>query len=223
MKTTLKSLLFALPACLAVASTVNASDADGKSGMYAVTITNLTRGQTFTPVMVASHKRGQPLFTPGNPASPELATVAESGNTQPLSDKLLDSGVAFDTASSGALLGPGESVTVKVRTTKGYRYVSVVSMLIPTNDAFFAVNGVRGPGKHTVKSVASPVYDAGSEVNDELCISIPGPVCGGAAISPEDGEGYVHIHAGIHGIGDLAPATYDWRNPAAQISIARIR
>ena len=23
------------------------------------------------------------------------------------------------------------------------------------------------------------------------------------------GEGYVHINGGIHGIGDLAPATYD--------------
>ena len=80
-----------------------------------------------------------------------------------------------------------------------------------------------GPRGNKTATAVSPVYDAGSEINDELCISIPGPVCGGAAISPEDGEGYVHIHAGIHGIGDLAPATYDWRNPAARISVVRVK
>ena len=37
----------------------------------------------------------------------------------------------------------------------------------------------------------------------------------------DDGEGYVHIHRGMHGIGDLAPEIYDWRNPVAAITITR--
>ncbi len=32
-----------------------------------------------------------------------------------------------------------------------------------------------------------------------------------------------HIHAGIHGIGDLDPARRDWRKPVAQITIGQIR
>jgi hypothetical protein len=32
----------------------------------------------------------------------------------------------------------------------------------------------------------------------------------------------VHIHAGIHGIGELDPVAYDWRNPVALIEIRRL-
>ena len=38
----------------------------------------------------------------------------------------------------------------------------------------------------------------------------------------EDGEGFVHIHPGIHGGNSLDPAQHDWRNPVAAISITRI-
>lgn len=72
-------------------------------------------------------------------------------------------------------------------------------------------------------SYESPAYDAGSEPNDEQCVNIPGPVCGGAGGSPDTGgEGYVHIHAGIHGIGDLVAADRDWRNPVAKVVIKRV-
>ncbi len=36
------------------------------------------------------------------------------------------------------------------------------------------------------------------------------------------GEGYVHINRGIHGIGDLAPDVYDWRNSVAKITVTRV-
>jgi len=216
-----KKLLLSLLAITACAPVVSAVAGEG---MYAVTITNITRGQTLTPILVATHLKGHPLFELGDPASVELATVAESGNTAPLADMLMSSGKAYDTASSGGLLGPGETVTVNVKMMDHFNYVSVVAMLIPTNDAFFAVNGMMGPkGKKMVK-VMSPAFDAGSEMNDELCGNIPGPACGGEGASPDvDGEGYVHIHAGIHGIGDLTAAEYDWRNPVAKITMKRIK
>ena len=34
-----------------------------------------------------------------------------------------------------------------------------------------------------------------------------------------DKEGFIHVHAGIHGIGDLIEAERDWRNPVARIAI----
>jgi hypothetical protein len=102
-------------------------------------------------------------------------------------------------------------------------------MLIPTNDGFFAVNGVEAPEGNRTLTVFSPAYDAGSEVNDELCASIPGPdfvECGGpgGGGKPVGGEeGYVHIHRGMHGVGDFNASARDWRNPVAQIVIQRVR
>lgn len=66
------------------------------------------------------------------------------------------------------------------------------------------------------------LFTPGAMANDELCISIPGPVFGWEGASPGvSGEGYVHIHPGIHGIGDLIPAERDWRNLVASIMIQR--
>lgn len=190
--------------------------------LYEVTITNITKSQIFTPVMVASHRPGTKLFELGKPASHELEILAESGNPGPLSEKLVDEAGA-DVAVAEDVLPPGQSVTLYVKADGEHRYISVASMLIPTNDGIFAINGERGPrGRHSI-SLNSPAYDAGTEDNDELCVSIPGPpfLCNGEGVSPDGGEGYVYIHPGIHGIADLNEASYDWRNPVANISIRR--
>ena len=88
-----------------------------------------------------------------------------------------------------------------------------------SNDAFIGVKGARAPyaGKMVVLANA---YDAGSEANSEDCGFIPGPPCGnGESRAPGGAEGFVHIHSGIHGSGDLDPAEYDWRNPVARITM----
>ena len=202
---------------LLVSTSVLAGDAN-----FEVTITNVTRGQTFTPILVASHKKGVKLFELGEVASDELATLAEDGDVAPLTGLLIGNPEVIDVADSGGMLAPGDSVTVVVDASHGAKQVSVASMLIPTNDAFFSLNGVEAPKGNKTVVYLSPAYDAGSEPNDELCAHIPGPACGGAGSSPGvGGEDYVHIHAGIHGIGDLDADMYDWRNPVAQISIRR--
>ena len=98
------------------------------------------------------------------------------------------------------------------------KYVTVAGMLAATNDAFYAVRGIRLPknGKITVRAIA---YDAGSEVNDEAAGSIP--ALGNDTYSNEDGEGFIHIHRGVQGIGNLEPI-HDWRNPVVQITIERL-
>lgn len=199
------------------------------AAQYEVSITNLTRGQTFTPILVASHKPGVELFELGKSASDELAALAEGGDTEQLGQSLYDTGRLIDSADSGGLLGPGETVVVKVDAPRHWRaQISLAAMLLPTNDGFFALNGVHAPSFRKSVTYFSPVYDAGSEPNDEDCANIPGPapemLCHGAGGSPDEGgEGYVHVHSGIHGIGDLATEIYDWRNPAAKITIKRVR
>jgi hypothetical protein len=206
-----------LSGSLFITSNVTAS---GGRGVYEVTVTNVTQGEIFTPIMVASHPRGLRLFEFGEAAGNELAMLAEGGDAGPLSALLLSEG-AHDVATAGDVLPPGGSVTLIVDVSAKNRYLSVASMLVPSNDAFFALNGVEGPRGHHTRTLFSPAYDAGSESNDELCVNIPGPpfICAGEGFNPADGEGYVHVHPGIQGVGDLVAANHDWRNPVAKISI----
>ena len=226
--------VFALGALACVGVTVDAQP----NHRYEVTITNLTRGQRFTPVLVASHKEGVKLFELGAAASSQLRTLAEEGDVGPLSMLLAADPNVGDVKNSPPpppptnLIAPGASVTVEVNAGGQFDHFSVAAMLIPTNDAFFAVNGMPGPKGNDTITYLVPAYDAGTERNDELCGSIPGPgfaECitpsnpagngGGAQVG--GGEGYVHIHAGIHGIGNISAAMRDWRNPVARITIRR--
>jgi hypothetical protein len=195
--------------------------ADGKA-TYDVTITNLTNSISFTPILVASHRKPVTIFELGSPASEDLSMVAESGNSAPLTATLKKNKQVVDVQNSGGLLLPGASVSVIVSAKRGAKLISIASMMLPTNDGFIALDSVQVP-KSGSATYYSPGYDAGTELNDELCANIPGPICGGAGGSPGVDEDYVHIHRGIHGIGDLNASTYDWRNPVAKITVTRIR
>jgi len=198
--------------------------ADSGTALYEVTITNVTRGEIFTPIMVATHNRNFKLFKAGEAASKELESLAESGNTKPLSDFLTQSKQALQVVTTAGPLLAGKSVVVQIKANKRFPLITVTSMLVPSNDAFFAVKGVHVPRAGRTRKFYSPAYDAGSEYNDELCVSIPGPpfICQGEGVSQASGEGYVHIHGGIHGIGDLNAAQHDWRNPVAMITIRKV-
>jgi len=190
---------------------------------YAVTITNLTRGQVITPPVVIVHNEDFRLFTFGEPAIPELAALAEDGDTGLILELPSTVPSVWRTAVAAGPILPGTSVTVEVAVRENFRYLSVAGMLASSNDAFFAVRGETVPavGERVVEAEA---YDAGSEENRESCEHIPGPPCGNPFIRNTAGaEGYVHVHAGIHGIGDLAPEEFDWRNPVAEVVIAPLR
>jgi len=208
---------------------------------FKVTITNLTGGpggetttpegmsaggQAFTPILVASHKAGVTLFSLGRAASVPLQDLAESGDTSMLKSALLSNPDVLDAETTDPNpLPPGQSVTVTVKTHEGFDHISVAAMLVPTNAGFFALNDEQGPTGNKGITLYSPAYDAGSKADDELCANIPGPpnVCKGTGfITTPTGVGVVHIHSGIHGIGALSEAFFDWRNPVAQIVIQRV-
>ncbi|MDX1556363.1 MAG: spondin domain-containing protein [Xanthomonadales bacterium] len=213
MKHTLKSALAVTMFAGALFSGTALADS-----YFEVTVTNLTKGITFTPVLVATTRPGDHFFQAGSPASPELETIAETGASGDLADSL----DAYD-VSSLDFIGPGASDSTTVATTGQYRAITLASMLIPTNDAFFALNGVDGPHGNKSITLSVPAYDAGTELNDELCASLPGPGCGGDPGPVSDnGEGYIYISNGVRGVGDLDADLRDWRNPVARITITRI-
>jgi hypothetical protein len=208
-------------AALAAALTC-AGGANAESKTYAVTVTNITAGQIFTPLLLATHRSDIAFFELGTPASEALTALAEGGDIMLLKDAL-DAApeLAQDTASNGALLHPGESVTIEIQGSGRFDRLSLAAMLIPTHDTFVALNSMPLPRRSGSMMVSA--YDAGTETNDELCVNIPGPDCGGAGPSPgDDGEGFVHVANGIHGIGDLAPDVFDYRNPVARVTVERL-
>jgi hypothetical protein len=199
-----------------------------KVSTYEVTITNITRGQIISPPIVISHKKDFQLFSLGNPASAGLALLAEQGDPTMLVTELsvIDSVFKYESAAGG--IGPGASMTVEIETKKDFRFLSAAGMLVSTNDAFFAVQGVEVRKKDGM-IVEARAYDAGSELNSELCEFVPGPTTTAPCPSPEvghdpsDSEGYIYIHSGIHGIADLDPTDYDWLNPVAIITIQKVK
>jgi len=193
--------------------------------LFDVTITNVTRAQSFTPFLVTTHAPEVSLFVAGEPASAELEILAEDGNTEPLAGVLAGLGKAVgDVQGSAGLLDPGKSVTVRVEATRRASVLSFAAMLIPTNDNFVALDSLPLPRRGAATAMV-PAYDAGTEINDQDCANIPGPVCGGEGFSEAPGEGYVYIGNGFHDLGEgtLGPATYDWRNPVAKVTVERVQ
>jgi hypothetical protein len=194
---------------------------------YEVTITNITSGQSFTPVLVATHTADVGFFELGAAPSADLADLAEGGATgglqatlDSLPEYVMETATSGVTADGNPLINPGESVTVMISGNRDFNRLSLAGMLLPTNDTFVAINSMPLP-RHYAGSMAL-AYDAGSEMNDELCVNIPGPTCGGVPFSEGLAEGYVHISRGISGEGDLAASDHDWRNPVARVTVKRI-
>ena len=221
---------FALPVLAGAAIFLSATPAAAQFGAakYRVTITNLTKGQIMAPAIVATHiDSATPLYTMGQPASAELAGVAEDAMLDPMVDMLSNDADVLDvqliTGVNGPIL-PGESASVEIDSLGQYNRVSLVSMLVTTNDSFVGISNVRGPNLGTGVHFA-PALDAGTEANTESCEHIPGPPCGNGGVRVTEGaEGYVYISPGISGEGEeLSRSGYDWRNPAARVTITRLR
>ncbi len=191
---------------------------------YKVTITNLTYAQVFSPPVVVSHKPSVRVATPGGTASSELVEVAENGNGGPLVNLLSGAPGVQDVVAASGPVPPGGSVTLTVEAGGKDAVISAVGMLVATNDAFFFGDSIPIPRRGTV-TVDADAWDAGSETNSELCTEIPAIACEDGSNPNErnldDPEEFVHIHRGVHGGADLDPATYDWRNPTAMITIKR--
>ncbi len=194
-----------------------------RSKTYSVRITNLTQGQIFSPPIAISHDNNFVLFNLGEPASDLLYPLAEDGDTSPLINAISTDSAVYDYATANGVVLPGDSVTLEIEAKGRTRFISLAGMLVSTNDAFFAALKIRVPSRGE-EIVMAKAFDAGSETNSEECAYIPGPPCGNGGVRDfADAEGYVYIHAGINGSGDLDVSTKNWQNPVAKIVIEKIR
>jgi len=190
---------------------------------FTLEVTNLSFNQPFSPFFVMVHNRfAAPLFVEGENATLALALLAENGDPQPLVDLYTgDSNVlSAEVFAMNPPYGGGAKFQIPVTASHRFPLITIASMAINTNDCFVALNGFRLRRGYIYKV---PGWDSGSEVNNELCESIPGPGCANVTagnIRSGEGEGFVHVHRGFFGVGDLLPqSAYDWRNPMMKVRI----
>ncbi|CBJ48908.1 conserved unknown protein [Ectocarpus siliculosus] len=179
-------------ALASVLSLANATD-------FKVRVRNLTYLQPFSPMFVVAHTNDVAVFKEGFPASDAVKLMAEDGDNSALVELVASADVApyiCGSVAGDAPVFPGETwrgtLTIDESVCPDPVY-SVVSML-------------------------------STESNNELCTHIPGPACPADSGNMEDGPGeeFIHVHRGFHGVGpDLGEANYDWRNPVAEVFIAR--
>ena len=109
--------------------------------MFEVRATNLTVGQPLSPLAVMAHGDGIRPFTIGEAASNGLERLAEGGDNSALLAQI-DSRAEL---SGRAPLGPGGSETLTLELDSGElraTRLSVMSMLVNTNDAITGVNAL---------------------------------------------------------------------------------
>ncbi len=181
------------------------------AGSVTVTLTNTSASQPMTPPVVVLHnapsaENGMRLFQLGQPASERIIAIAEDGNNGPLVNLLgyledqgraSDYGVGFaDPANPGPLL-PGMSASVTLDLINDEQVMTIVSMVVCTNDGF------SGAESHTLSSDTTetffaPILDAGSETN-VLMADYWVPPCGSPTNLTDDENGSITPHPGQSG------------------------
>lgn len=217
-------LLPALLSSAAFAQMAGATD-------YTVTITNLTEGQPFSPGVIVSHSSDIHVFEAGAAPSQGVIEIAEDGMPATAAEALkgmMGSGVTDVVMIDAPIMRMGadapNTASYTISASEG-DVLSVVTMLICTNDGFVGVDSMPLTGEMAESQATA--FDAGSEVNNELTNSIVDP-CGAAGPVefaedgniddlPDDGN-VIAEHQGIQGVGELTDA-HKWSGPVATITI----
>lgn len=200
-----------------VPGAADAGQPQGALVTYQITVENLTSAQPLSPVGTVVHDQRTDVWTTGEPATAAVAAVAEDAALPVFVDTYSQvAGVRSATAEGGGPIGPGQSATFEIEGHRNDR-LSLVSMLVNTNDAITGLDSVRLGNRDQVIEVAA--YDAGTEVNNEDPAFIPGPAGSGPGVRAPEG-GVITPHEGIVGQpGGIDPAIYDWDDPVARITI----
>ena len=216
-------LLLALALGLAVGLTAATATADSSSERtWRVTVENLTPpgSQPLSPPLFVVHSQRADVWSVGDIANHGVAAIAEDANNSVLESAVVQlPGVRSAFTGAGGPIPSGQSSTYYVQGQAGRDRLTLLTMLVNTNDAFTGLDSRQLVGQGTV--LYKMAYDAGSERNNELKGYIPGPCCGNPFVRDPEGE-LIRMHPGITGVGELDPAIYGWTGPVAKITIERV-
>tara|TARA_R110002167_G_scaffold37563_16_gene117673 strand:- start:253 stop:984 length:732 start_codon:yes stop_codon:yes gene_type:complete len=223
-----KSNLFKLLALFVVSSFLIACSDDKHISKvaYEVEVANLTNNQPFSPLALRAHGASYVAWAIGESASLDIEHIAESGDNT----AFLGTASSKKSASGTGIIAPGETAVINLNSKVTDLYLTALTMLVNTNDAFAGITGLNLSGlqigDNTV--VYLPVYDAGTEANDELAGTIPGPADGGVGFDPvRDDVDFVAMHPGVVSMDDSYDASvldgsHKFDGPVAKLTITRI-
>lgn len=236
--------------------TIQASNGDGSASAmfdltvlaalikFDVTIKNLTSGQPFSPPIAIAHNAPSTLFTDGEEASVALEELAEGGATDDLAASLSEGALLSYSALEDPLGPAGTSSAIRINIANADftddARLSVLTMLVNTNDGFTAVNAmdIGGMAVDAVATFRAPAWDAGTEANSEAAGTMPGP-----ADTAEESVGFdaertdllneVRFHSGVISGSELTSVSDDFvsvlsdinrfDNPVAEITVVRVQ
>ncbi|WP_428775870.1 spondin domain-containing protein [Vibrio sp.] len=204
----------------------------GNQYRYSVQLQNLTANQPLSPMAVITHNQDFHLFAVGSSASLELEQLAEGGDNSGLL-AMQDSNRDIELALSGnGVILPGQSDLLELTINRNKSgYLSLASMLVNTNDGFVGSANVELLSLKVGESLQMPVpvWDAGTELDDESAATVPGPAAGGEGFNAaRDDVDQVSFHSGVISADDgLASsalnATHRFNNPGAMLTITRVK
>jgi hypothetical protein len=203
-----------------------------------IEIQNLTQGLYFTPIAAVTHSPDNSLFEVGEEASPEIQAMAEGGSLGGLTAIAAAIGADVLAEPSAGPLGPSAKVSGSFMTTQGNTVLSVVAMVLPSNDGFIGLDNWIIPTEVGTYTIFLNAYDAGTEANDELVGSgepgapgMPAPPfltlgTGGSGVTSTQSNNNIHIHPGnigddsaSGGVSDVTNSIHRWLNPVAKVTV----
>lgn len=177
----LATLVLSLATMLGAGAALGQDMAD--AGTVRVTLTN-TSPQVISPPLLIAHGSSYAPFLVGGEATPELARLAEDGDASELAAiARLDPAVTA-VVVAGSPLAPGQSVTIEIETSTEAPYLSVLGMLVTTNDAFLVWTGdARELGE---MGMAMDEMAETAAIGDAAAMGDMAEMAMGAAPSPHD-------------------------------------
>lgn len=190
-------------------------EANGTANGFDVTVTTSGTAEGYpilTPVNWAVHSAATSIFDVGAPASASLRAVAEDGNPTLLLAAL---GMDEEVASTGVQarpvgaedngpLMPGNSYTFSVVADSDHRFLSIATMVVPSNDLFLAFGqegialldedgNVRSDADIAADVAATfEAWDAGTEQNQSGAGGADqAPRQSAAGVGEDEGDGNV--------------------------------
>jgi hypothetical protein len=147
-------------------------------GTVTISLTNTAEFQPMTPPVVVLHNapsadNGIRIFEVGQPAIDQLISIAEDGDFQPMVDLAAvqqqqgaasASAVAFADPNNPGPLQPGATASVTLDVETADQVLTILSMVVCTNDGFSGVDSRSLPDQGS-ETFTAPIYDAGSETN----------------------------------------------------------
>jgi hypothetical protein len=205
-----------------------------------ITVTNLTQGLHFTPVVSAAHPSDNHIFMINSMAGAELQAMAEGGDISGLVSVLSSIDANISENPAAGLLAPAMSTSFMLSNDTNNTHLSLAAMILPSNDGFVGLDSWLIPEESGTYTVYLNAYDAGTEANDEIRGSgapgeagmpVPPPLDAsignnGTGVTDQEANNMIHIHRGSLGDSDMSAGLSDinnsvqrWLNPIAKLTI----